>query len=149
MPKYQSGMAIWQVLTAQEIFKFHEQQYFNTFNKKQATKKGKLPVKCQEEQEALGLAPSPSITLAPLCALSLESSPSIPDPSPESLASLTFSNTHSFPELPPIAHLWQTSPASNSGASDGKNLTARVSAIESSLEKLRRDVDWLLKAIGL
>ncbi len=70
MPKYQSGKAIRQALTAQEIFKFHEQQYFNTFNKKQATKKGKRPVKRQEEQEALGLAPLPSITLAPLRALS-------------------------------------------------------------------------------
>jgi len=133
MPKNQAtGRPNRQAFTAEEMFKFREDEYLKTFNR-EARKKGKCPVNCEEElqQEASSSAPSPSTALAPLHTLTQKSSPSLPDPSSETHSQVgPTSSTGSFPyiESPPNRHHWQPSPANNSEASELQNLKAWVSA---------------------
>ena len=153
-------------LTAEEVFKFCEENYLKSFNIKRAQKKGKDPVAGQDglKPEESGSEVSPLTALAPLHTLSLEGSPppadvlfagpSSKNPSqagPSHTApshTAAPSHTHSVPyiKVPPLQCHWQPSPTNVTQQSDdGRSLADRFVALESKLE----DIDRRLKVAGL
>jgi hypothetical protein len=170
MPKDETGRPIRQAQSAEEIFKFRSEQYLKTLNSKRGMK-GKQVVQRRKgrKAEASGSGASPSTALAPLRALSLESSPSPADHSSECVSQAPNAPSPALadaqptpspslaraqpkaPSLPladsrPIQHL---SPAETSQASDLQIITAKLSAVERGFEELKKQVNRLKEEVIL
>jgi len=150
VPHDDNGRPTRHSITAEGVFKFRSEQYLKKFNIRQAEKKGKNPVADQEEPqpEKSGSSASPLTVLAPLRALSLESSPSPADSPAADVSSENPSQAgpsctlkFSHIEVPSSQHHRQPSTLDISG----RSLKDRVSELERKMD----DIDRRLKAAGL
>jgi hypothetical protein len=153
----ETGKANRRPLTAEDVYNYRLQQH--------KARKGKKPVSEDEEvpqPEASGSAQSPSTTLQPLVSLTLDSSnddsPAAPPPSGTVSFAVEIPVRRQAPRPVPRSAgritiprpRRQPSPTALSQSSDdGRNVAARVAALEARFEEFRKEIDRRLTAAGI
>jgi hypothetical protein len=150
MPRRQSGVPNWQLLSAKTVFEFRLERHKEMSKVKAVDKKGKKRARKHQEEpqpEASGSGPSPSTSLMPLREMTLESgSAKGSSPVLEHAGSLPTLFSVEIPIaaavrptriiVPLFQKHQQLSPSGLSQSTDdGRNLTARVAALEARMDK--------------